>query len=314
MVSDETRADAENTPDSIQVYREPLIKAGWLRCLLFVPALGVAATLIGLVALLLPGVSLETEPSGPVGDLAAVLSAGAMLVATLLTAFLFRKLIDRRSFVSLGFSLGRQMRIDLVAGMIWGVGLISAVFCILLSMGGVNVESIQFPPVGALIYLVLLFAVVAVSEELMIRGYLLNNLMASMNKYIALLLVSVIFAAFHGANPNVTLVGLLNIVLAGLLLGIYYVHRQNLWFPIGMHWTWNLFQGGVYGSSVSGTKSVGFLTLDVSGSELLTGGEFGFEASLVTSAVILAATILIHLRYRSCKSWSSTSPAEVSGL
>jgi len=82
-------------------------------------------------------------------------------------------------------------------------------------------------------------------------------------------------------------------------LGIYYIHKQNLWFPIGIHFTWNLFQGAVLGFEVSGTKTVSMITQNIQGNELITGGEFGFEASLLATILMIVSIIVIHLKYRS---------------
>jgi len=127
---------------------------------------------------------------------------------------------------------------------------------------------------------------------------MLNNLMTSMNKYVALLITAVLFGFMHLLNPNTSAVSTINIILAGLILGIYYVHKQNLWFPIGMHFSWNFFQGPVFGFEVSGTNARGIFSLERLGHDLVTGGEFGFEASILATIVITAATLMIHFQYR----------------
>lgn len=99
-------------------------------------------------------------------------------------------------------------------------------------------------------------------------------------------------------NPNTSVAGLVNIVLAGILLGVYYIHCRNLWFPIGLHFAWNLFEGPVYGSAVSGNMVTSVFTQEVVGNSQITGGDFGFEASWITTVVIIVATIAIHLIYR----------------
>jgi membrane protease YdiL (CAAX protease family) len=132
----------------------------------------------------------------------------------------------------------------------------------------------------------------------MVRGYILNNLLESVNKYIALIITASLFGILHLANPNVSLVGFINIILAGVLLGIYYIHKKNLWFPIGIHFTWNLFQGPVFGFEVSGTNSIPYITQSIQGNELLTGGEFGFEASLLATFLMIAAILIVHFQFK----------------
>jgi hypothetical protein len=126
----------------------------------------------------------------------------------------------------------------------------------------------------------LLFA--AALEEMTFRGYMLSNLTASMNKYIALGIISLLFGLGHAAGQNVNIVGMVNCTLMGALVGLYYVHRQNLWAPIAFHLGWNFFQGTILGFRVSGREfDYSFLSTKFSGNELVTGGANGFEGSLI---------------------------------
>lgn len=278
----------------------PAIKAGWLRCLLFLVMFVVFSILQSLFMALVAGISSQTDMTLRMAEPSGILVMGGMLAGAVLIVLLFRKLVDRRSFVSLGFSFDREKRTDLLAGILWGTSLISAVFLVSLLSGAVVVRSVGFP-VGGLVNLLVVLTMAAVLEELVFRGYLLNNLMTSVNKYLALILVSVLFAIGHVGNPNASMIGLVNIILAGLLLGIYYIHKQNLWFPIGLHLAWNFFQGPVLGAPVSGVELPSVLAIEITGSELLTGGSFGFEASLTATLLITAAIILFHLKYREKK-------------
>jgi hypothetical protein len=230
-----------------------------------------------------------------------------ILLSTAIVILLLRVYIDRRSFKSLGFSFKGRFKNHFFAGIGWGIGLITVVFLIELIAGGVKVTAASFP-FADLIVLFIVLVMAAIYEEIVLRGYLLNNLMQSVNKYLALILISVVFAAFHGFNPNVSIAGLVNIILAGLLLGVYYIHQQNLWLPITLHIFWNFFQGPVYGSPVSGANTPSVLSLQFSGAEWLTGGKFGFEASVTASIVIAIAIIALHLVYRNK---SSGQPAEL---
>ena len=288
---------------------KPLIKAGWLRGLIFLIIMFVVTTVLGVAVVFALG-----KPIASMEDLMESLGTptltavyGIILCVTMLLVFIFRTQVDRRSLVSLGFSFGKQDRRDLVAGLLWGIGVVTTVFLILLTSGQIRVVAFEFP-MGQLAWGILLFVFVALQEEIVSRGYLLNNFMQSANKYLSLVLVSVLFALGHGTNPNVSTIGLANIVLAGLLLGIYYVHKQNLWFPIGLHFTWNLFQGYVLGSPVSGVGVDSIVRIEFAGNELLTGGDFGFEASLVTTLVTIAAILVIHFKYRAKKPDSAIEP------
>lgn len=276
---------------------QPGIKRGWIRALLLLPVWAVGVIVSSLIAILAYGVTSSDELLAGVVTESGMVIQGVQLLFTLIPVYLFRRFIDRRSFCSLGFQFDRPFRRDLLVGMAMGIGLIGLVFLILLGTNNIVVTNIQSPGSTFAIAVVVMM-MVGLGEELIMRGYIQNNLMTSMNKYAALFLTSLLFSAGHFLNPNASALGLVNIILAGLLLGIYYVHQQNLWLPMGMHFTWNLFQGSVFGSQVSGVEIESVISFENTGSDLLTGGSFGFEASIITTGVIIVAIAALHLIYR----------------
>jgi hypothetical protein len=144
----------------------------------------------------------------------------------------------------------------------------------------------------------LLFLVVSLNEELLFRGYILNNLMFSGGKYKALVLSSIIFALFHLFSFNLTYIAIINLFLSGMLLGSTYIFTQNIWFPVSLHLFWNFIQGPVFGYAVSGQKLPSIFELTPSGKNYLHGGEFGFEGSLICTILVLI-TILCIIAYYS---------------
>jgi len=278
---------------------EPVIKQGWLRALVFIIIYPFFLVVQALLMLAFSGFKITS-----IEDFVAafdkpimILAQAASLVLTLVYIWLFRRFIDRRSLVSLGLSFGKLMRRDFVAGLLWGAAMAASVFCLLWMFGLAHIQRVQFP-LDHLLIVAVTMAFAAAQEELLMRGYLLNNLMQSANKFLSLLLVSVVFSVGHALNPNLTLVGLVNIVLAGLVLGIYYIHRRNLWFPIGLHIAWNWLQGAVFGSPVSGIQMQSIFVVEFTGNEDLSGGGFGFEGSLMLTVVAVAAIIILHFIYR----------------
>jgi membrane protease YdiL (CAAX protease family) len=215
------------------------------------------------------------------------------LATTLGIAAIFIKYIDKTKFVDLGFRLRKRWS-HLAFGLLGGFVFISLVSGILILLGAITIQDVHFIPVSQLLWIVL-FAMVAVNEETFARGYLLRALMESTGKYWALLISAIVFAGLHGLNPNMSWIAMINLLIAGILLGVYYIHFKNLWFSIGIHLTWNYFQGPVWGYHVSGTTTSGIFTLQESGSTLINGGEFGFEGSLVCTIMMLVAIVAIDL-------------------
>ncbi len=109
------------------------------------------------------------------------------------------------------------------------------------------------------------------------RGYILNNLMESMNKWAALGVSAGLFTMAHGSNPGISFIAVINLALAGLLLGVNYIYTRNIWFGICFHFSWNFLQGPVLGYQVSGLPLQSVLQPSLQGPWWLTGGSFGIE-------------------------------------
>jgi membrane protease YdiL (CAAX protease family) len=131
----------------------------------------------------------------------------------------------------------------------------------------------------------------AVNEELLFRGVIFRITQNRFGTWIAVTLSAVLFGGSHLLNTGATLWGAFAIAIeAGVTLAICYAATRSLWLPIGFHFAWNLFESGVFGTTVSGATGTahGLLTTTLSGPALLTGGSFGPEASLIAVLACLA--------------------------
>lgn len=193
----------------------------------------------------------------------------------------------------LGMSLKGRGK-DLLAGLGVAVLLYAVGFGTSLLIGTVEIASVQWVP-RDLLGTLLFFLLVAVTEEVMLRGFVLGRMLsAGMNRFVALFLSSALFSAMHLFNPNFALLPFVNILLAGCLLGASFLYTCNLCFPVVLHWFWNWLQGPVLGYEVSGMDSgETLLTLRLTGSDLLTGGSFGFEGSLLCTVLLVVGTLAI---------------------
>jgi len=129
-----------------------------------------------------------------------------------------------------------------------------------------------------------------ITEEVVARGVLLGVVERGLGTWVGVIVSSLLFGLGHAANPNATAWSSIAIGLeAGLLLGMAYVWTRSLWFVFGLHAAWNFTQGPLLGIPVSGLKIDGLLSAHASGPELLSGGPFGAEASVLT--VVLCVSI-----------------------
>jgi len=145
-----------------------------------------------------------------------------------------------------------------------------------------------------------LFLVTAVGEEIILRGVLFRWIDEKWGFVVALVISSLVFGFLHIFQYGATWWSSLAIAIeAGLLLGAAYKYSGTLWLPIGIHWAWNFTQGNVFGIPVSGTDpGASILHGTMSGPDILTGGVFGAEASIITVifGTALSAWFIVRVR------------------
>ncbi|MCX2573928.1 CPBP family intramembrane glutamic endopeptidase [Pedobacter sandarakinus] len=217
------------------------------------------------------------------------------LISTVITMLIFLK---REQLNILDIGLKLEYHKSILQGFIFGALPVILVLLILYFSGKIDMSSAQFTPLNFSSYF-FIFIVGSLNEELLTRGYVLRYLMLNKNKYSALILSSILFAVFHVANDNLSIIPFLNIFLSGLFLGIFYIYFKNLWFSISAHFAWNFFQGPILGSPVSGLKTESIFKQTLNGPDYITGGKFGFEASIICTLLLL---VFIYLLYLFCES------------
>ncbi len=215
--------------------------------------------------------------------------------------YLFRHFLDRKSFVSLGFHRHRWA-LDATFGFLLGFVLMAGIFFAEWGAGLLTVERTMWNTesattvVGNLAFSLLFFIIAGANEEVIFRGYLISNLREGMGGVAAVLISSLVFGVFHALNPNVSLLAIVNIALAGVVFAYAYLLSGNLWLPITFHLSWNFFQGSVFSFPVSGMTVRGLLiTHPRSGADLITGGAFGPEAGLSGFAALAVACVFLWL-------------------
>jgi membrane protease YdiL (CAAX protease family) len=137
-------------------------------------------------------------------------------------------------------------------------------------------------------------AAAAATEELLFRGILFRIIEDRFGTWVALTATSLVFGVSHLTNPHATLWGAIAIAIeAGGMLAAAYAATRSLWLPIGLHFGWNLAEGGIFGTQVSGSNTPeGLLHSTTSGSTLLSGGEFGPEASILSIVACTLVTVV----------------------
>ena len=283
--------------------KSPLIKSGWLRSLLFFLSFFIIIALFDIIGIAIVSVFSEygfeefiSDPELIMQNKMMLLMMICQLIGTLFTVWIFQKFISKERFISIGLDFINYKN-DFYQGLAVGTGLISIGFFTLIILNLTSIDLTYFSIYDQIFYF-FLFIVVSLNEEIAIRGYILHNLSQSFNKYIALIISSFVFMGMHLGNPNIGVLPLTNLFLAGIFLGVYRIHKNNLWFPIGAHLMWNYLQGPIYGFEVSGNKINSLFEQKLQGHEVLTGGNFGYEGSIILTVFLIISIYLMDKRFR----------------
>ncbi|GLX71390.1 CPBP family intramembrane glutamic endopeptidase [Paenibacillus glycanilyticus] len=221
------------------------------------------------------------------------------------SAFAMYAWFERRSKWSLG--LRQTNGADLgIQGFFAGIVLMTLSSILIWAAGGMKWEATEwdYTLLNSMVEGFILYSFVAFSEEIFTRGYIQGLIKYHYGSTTAIIVSSIIFAFMHSMNPNMfeTPFPFINICLAGILFSVARELTGSLRWPIGLHLSWNFFQGYVYGFQVSGTEPVpAVLTVTYKGNTALSGGDFGAEGSYMASFVLLLGIIAVYYLYRKKK-------------
>ncbi|MEC7779162.1 MAG: CPBP family intramembrane glutamic endopeptidase [Candidatus Neomarinimicrobiota bacterium] len=293
---------------------EPVVKKGWLRALIFMPIWFLTMMVVvgggSVLMMVLAGVDMQ-DPASVEGYAAGMdsmdFASPMMLAMSLLqitasfaAIWFMMTVFNKEPLSNIGLSIkdrGQEMLAGLGAALLF----IGGIFLILWCFGAITVTGAVGLKPGVMMVSLMLF-VAAFDEEIVFRGYVLNNLMDSMNRWWALGVSSVVFALMHAGNPNVwsTFVPMTELFAAGFILGISYTFTKNLWFPTFFHFGWNFFQG-LFGFEISGmgVDSWKAIAHENSGQvpDIISGGAFGIEGSVISLCCTILGTYLIYKYY-----------------
>jgi membrane protease YdiL (CAAX protease family) len=230
-----------------------------------------------------------------------------LLVAGVLI-FLYKllcRLLDDKPLAFVGLAFHKGWKVELGTGCALGALMIFAVAAIEAALGQADFSwllSAAASPRHVLLWApvaMVVFSVAGIAEELSFRGYPFQRLVDAIGPAGAVAVFSFLFGLVHLGNSSHTWLSTLNTMLVGVTLSVAYLRTRALWLPIGIHVSWNFFQGYALGFPVSGILLPAALARpEVHGALWLTGGSYGPEGSVIASGVIVLATVYLLLSKR----------------
>ena len=289
---------------------EPRIQNGFLRAIIFMPlwliTMGIVVSIGSIIVMTISGVDMADQAAVEAlfdvsFDSPVMLTLTAFQVlGSFCALWLATKFIDRKPLMSIGLSIKDKAN-EMLVGLGFALAFIGGLFLLLWLLGAINITGyVGFKP-GVFFVSMMLF-LAAFDEELIFRGYILNSMMDSSSRWVALAGSSAIFALMHAGNPSVwsNWVPMTELFAAGFILGISYTFTKNLWFPTFFHFGWNFFQG-LFGFEISGINvdSWKMISHENTGNvpDIISGGAFGIEGSVITLSCTIICTYFIYKYY-----------------
>ncbi|MGD9486429.1 MAG: lysostaphin resistance A-like protein [Calditrichaceae bacterium] len=285
---------------------EGRLRAGW-RILIFIMMFWLFSAMILAIKPLLGEISKKEFLENYSIVILSILAIGASIAVPLA-----RRLLDKRSFVSLGLKIDKSATQDIVFGFFLSGLMAGLVFSLMIILGLIEYNGIKVGnshelndqssyfvrfmsviSIGSLSILLLETILVGYWEELVFRGYLFQNMIAGMGMKLAIAISCLIYGLIHSTNPNAGLLSSSIIVLFGLLRIYGYLATKMLWLSIGMHIGWNFFQGPIFGYAASGHKKATLIDQTATSPDWLSGGAFGPEGSVIVIPIIILALLII---------------------
>ena len=213
--------------------------------------------------------------------------------ATTAVSVAYCRLIERRSLDSMGFKR-KGWLVSYLKGYAVGTFMLLGCALILWLMGELDFAFAKKIPIFYLLAFFAGFVIQGMSEEVLLRGYFMVSLSNRCHMALAVGISSVAFSALHLANPGISLLALLNLMLFGVFMAVYVLRTDDLWGVCAIHSAWNFAQGNLVGISVSGNAQMPTVAVmnPIGERDLFHGGDFGLEGGLVVTLVLLAAIAL----------------------
>lgn len=190
-------------------------------------------------------------------------------------------------------------------GSVIGIVSIDVVFLINLLRGSIEISSVNNVLTDSHFYVFLIMMLgVGIGEEVFSRGYMQNMSIYFGNIPLGIIIPSGVFALLHFLNPGAlnNPIPTVNLILISIVFALMTLFTNSIWMAIGYHFTWNFFQGKIFGMNVSGLVIPNPLfQLNLKNNDLFYGGQFGPEGGLLVTIVLLISLGLMYYGYKNRK-------------
>jgi membrane protease YdiL (CAAX protease family) len=277
------------------------IRAGW-RLLIFLCIFFTLARGLNFALHRIPAVQkwVAAQPKDSFTPAGAIANEGAT-VLLLFCAVGIMAIIEKRSFADYGLPMNQALGKRFWQGVPLGFGMLSLLLAMMVALHGFSLDGIGVGGPAAMKYGILYFIafiLVGVFEEFSFRGYMQSTLGSGIGFWPAAIILAFVFGAGHLNNPGEKILGGIMAGSFGLVAAFALRRTGNIWFPIGMHASWDWGETYFYGTPDSGLLASGHLfNSSPHGPAWLSGGSVGPEGSWLVFLILLIWVAAIHFLF-----------------
>lgn len=225
--------------------------------------------------------------------LGMIISTGSIIIVY----FLIVKFKEKRKISTLGFETNDSFIFKYIRGFLIGLLMISIIAVAIVVFGKgqfILNKSLDISFIVPFIFMIIAWIIQGASEEIMMRGHMMQTLGIKISPIVAIIISSSYFGILHFGNPGIAPLAVVNLILFGIFAAVYAIYENSLWGVCAIHSAWNFAQGNIFGFLVSGTESgvPSIINTKILENNLINGGTFGPEGGILTT-IVLAMAILI---------------------
>lgn len=274
------------------------LRSGW-RFAIFLAAFILFGGLFGgiAVAILSQSPDFYTPGSATFLTVNGILS----LIPAIVIGWLCGKYLEGLPFRALGAAFTPGWLRNLIAGLLIGACSITLAVALAVVLGGLsfrfNSEHAGAAIASSFLVSLVVFIPAAAFEEAFFRGYMLQTFARAGLAWLAIGLTAIFFGIAHFGNENSGTISSINTAIAGIWFGVAYLKTRDLWFPFGLHLTWNWMQGAFFGVEVSGLTDIvaaPVLKEIDGGPAWLTGETYGIEGGIAATIALILSIVAIY--------------------
>ena len=252
------------------------------------------AFLVCITSSLLQGITFDYIFNPTIED--KLIASLVSFISSLIFIFLYVRFFEKNSLKTLGFKNSSIFK-SISIGFILAISVIFVIISTIAALTDVIVSVSNENNYKLIFLVIILFSIQGFTEEIVFRGYLMNRIAALKGKWVGVFINSLFFTIFHIAHPSSSYLSSLNIYIIGVVLSLIFWYTDNIIIVGIFHGTWNVIIGVVLGINLSGINisySIFKIILN-SNNKVVIGGEFGIEASIITTIFFVLFGIVIYI-------------------